>query len=429
MNLQRATMKSESDISKDDQKFGCAYKLKQTMHLDSISCCGKGDRRKLCEDSFNKSSLHGDVEATRSVTFSTEERDRAGMCGPVPWSLLPILLSITSSVGFVSTYFFAKSNCHTERWIFPYLSYTGTEHPESMVFGLILNTEGFFGMTIVFLAWRYYRHMGQRGTLNQVAVVFGLLSCFGVILVGNFQVSKAKVPHYSGAGLAFIVGTMYGVATSVLSRRAFRTAEPPMRYATCVMVARFTAAAAMVLALVCLSCIGIYKKGTHGLGTSEYIRNISLTTANGSCQELLSLIPAYVKVVDLMGSLTEWLLTFCLLVCLSLFAYEFKAFKTVKVSLLTSNGPMCSNNNCCQKKVSSLRSALPLVTTDDATHILLPTSGGAAELNNSRENKIICESTTSASSSIELINLSRLNNNKSAGLTRSLPNLLNTDTS
>jgi len=47
----------------------------------------------------------------------------------------------------------------------------------------------FSGLTVVFLAWRFYRHMGQQGYLNAVGLVLGSITCFGVIMVGNFQVS------------------------------------------------------------------------------------------------------------------------------------------------------------------------------------------------------------------------------------------------
>ncbi|XP_018670016.2 uncharacterized protein LOC100177513 [Ciona intestinalis] len=411
-------MKSEATElnCREPEKFGCIYKLTHNMRLDSLACCNPQERRFLGDDMSHLSSEQKDVEVPRSLQLSSEERDRKGMCGPIPWSILPILLSITSCIGFTSTYFFAKNNCHTERWIFPYLSYTGTEHPESMIFGLILNIEGFFGMTIVFLAWRYFRHMGQRGALNRVTIVFGMLSCFGVILVGNFQVSKAKVPHYTGAGLAFIVGTLYGVTSCILCRRALRSADPPMRFAGCIIAARLATAVVMVSAVICLTCIGIYKKMTNGVGTSEYIRNMSLIMPNGTCQELLQLIPTHVKVIDLFGSLTEWLLTLCVLVCLSLFAYEFKAFKSVKVTLLTPNGPMHTNNNCCQKKTHQTITP-PIHSPDDGTQMLLPPCGvperRIRETSNSRVD--VCDNVNSNSSiSFQLITLSR-----------SLPNLPN----
>ena len=45
------------------------------------------------------------------------------------------------------------------------------------------------GLIVVFLAWRYYRHLGEKSTLNNTTLIIGSMSCFGVIIVGNFPVS------------------------------------------------------------------------------------------------------------------------------------------------------------------------------------------------------------------------------------------------
>ena len=47
-----------------------------------------------------------------------------------------------------------------------------------------------------------------------------------------------------------------------------------------------------------------------------------------ACQRLLrrflSKVPPLMHYVNVLGSLTEWLLTVCMLICLSLFPYEFQ---------------------------------------------------------------------------------------------------------
>ncbi|XP_076820450.1 uncharacterized protein LOC143465837 [Clavelina lepadiformis] len=283
------------------------------------------------------------------------EEEKRGMCGPLPWSILPVLLSITSCIGFVTTYLFAKANCHIERWIFPYLSYTGTEHPESMIFGLILNTEGFLGLIVVFLAWRFYRHMGQRCFLNMLGLMFGGLSCLGVIMVGNFQVTKAKIPHYIGAGLSLIIGTCYGVVSSILSRRVMQQIQPPLKYGAFFCRIRCGIAIVMVLSIICLSGVGMYKKLTPRNHTGEVDPNAPLMLANGSCRDLLSRIPLQVRYIDLLGSTTEWLLTGCILLCLSLFAYEFKSFRNIKVVLLASSGPLHCKSRAYRGHMTSCR--------------------------------------------------------------------------
>ena len=44
---------------------------------------------------------------------------------------------------------------------------------------------GFIGMTVVFIAWRYMRAIGQRDCLNTIAVICGFISCIGICIVGK----------------------------------------------------------------------------------------------------------------------------------------------------------------------------------------------------------------------------------------------------
>ena len=51
--------------------------------------------------------------------------------------------------------------------------------------------------------------------------------------------------------MVFIIGTVYGVLTSLLSRKAFRLADPPLRHGTCVSVLRIALAIVMLASLTC----------------------------------------------------------------------------------------------------------------------------------------------------------------------------------
>ena len=48
------------------------------------------------------------------------------------------------------------------------------------------------GLIVVFLAWRYYRYLEEKSKLNNTTLIIGSMSCFGVIIVGNFPVSLLK---------------------------------------------------------------------------------------------------------------------------------------------------------------------------------------------------------------------------------------------
>nr|XP_039250535.1 modulator of macroautophagy TMEM150B-like [Styela clava] len=261
------------------------------------------------------------------------------------WHHLPIFLGVTAFFGMITTYTLAKNNCHVEKWFLPYISYTGTEHPESSIFGLILNTEGFIGIVVVILAWRFMRHMDQRSHLNSAALISGILSCFGVVMVGNFQVSKNKVPHYVGAGLAFIVGTVYCVLSSILTHKLHRAVARKSVCSIIVCILRFVSAGIMISSICILTVLGCLRLEFNVVHKNEDLKELIAPSLeppvyrfpNGTCIPIIHDVPLYKRYLDLAGSVTEWLLTGCLLFSLALYAYEFKHFNNVKI-ILKSRG-------------------------------------------------------------------------------------------
>ena len=77
------------------------------------------------------------------------------------WSLLPLITSITTVLGFILTYNLAKSNCHIQDFWVPYISQTGTYYPENMVFSLIVNWFSFSLAVITVLNWYLMRALGM----------------------------------------------------------------------------------------------------------------------------------------------------------------------------------------------------------------------------------------------------------------------------
>lgn len=276
-------------------------------------------------------SLH--LQATQMSLMSKQRRNGC------PWHFLPLFLGITSAIGLLATYFIAKMNCHIEKWLLPYVSYTGTENPESSIFGLIFNVEGFLGLLIVILVWRLVRQLDIKSaylqSLNKITFVTGFLGCIGVIVVANFQVSRYKTPHYIGAALALIVGTFYCIFSSILTYKMHK-ASPGFSSIICAL--RFLAAALMVLSIISLIILFMgrnnYKKsiiGTYRITNLSY--PVSFKFPNGSCVPIINSVPVKIRYMDLAMSISEWVLTVCLLFSLSLYAYEFKYFDGVKIIL------------------------------------------------------------------------------------------------
>jgi len=296
----------------------------------------KTSKTKNIFKAFRKSKSKKDEESCNNTITRVYERPTTnGMCGPIPWSYLPILASVIPMIGFCITYLVAKFNCHTEKWYFPYVSYIGTKFPELMYFGLLLNLEGFLGLITVFLAWRYYRHLGENGILNIFTLLIGTFCCFGVILVGNFPVSYAKVPHYFGAGLAFVLGTFYTILTAILSRKTSKINNSNLNR---VKKCRIGLAVIMVISLIILIGFVMYKKLYLEYLLKPEEREIDWDRLkkleNGKCAEYSNKN----KSIDLFGALIEWVQTIGILVCLFLYTYEFQTFNSVKIILKQRNG-------------------------------------------------------------------------------------------
>lgn len=123
--------------------------------------------------------------------------------------LLIILVSMVP-LGFFTTYTIAVLNDHVEPG-FPYISDTGTLSPESCIFGQILAVGSFLTFIVVYIRYHHvtaciktYSEFSFLERPNFIGYIFGLLSCLGVSLVGNFQETNVSAIHFIGAGLAFV---------------------------------------------------------------------------------------------------------------------------------------------------------------------------------------------------------------------------------
>jgi len=214
-----------------------------------------------------------------------------------------------------------------------------------MYFGLLLNLEGFFGMMVVFLAWRYYRHLGERSKLNNSTLVVGSISCFGVILVGNFPVTYGRGPHYFGAALAFILGTLYTMMTAKLSIRTASLSK--VKNINRIKTIRTSLAIVMFISLISLCCFAVFKKIYKQYHKKKEVDETDLLhpLKTGECP----FYPNDTRGIDLFGSLVEWILTIGILICLALYSYEFQVFSSVKVILKQKNGNVLEFIECVEK--------------------------------------------------------------------------------
>jgi len=249
---------------------------------------------------------------------------------------LPILAGILPTLGLCVTYYLAKTNCHLERWILPYVSYTGTKQPESMIFSALFNMEGFLCFMIVLLTWKYYqrRYYGDHTLLKNTNFLSGIISCCGLVIIANFQITKGQLVHYIGAALLFISGTLYSVTGTLLSKYNHKMLSG--RQSLLVFIARSIISIVMTISLCILLSLVAYKKmnnTAYGYNADDVERDES-----GICVNLLVIKKTndnYSVLIDVSASIAEWILVVGLLVSITLYSFEFKNISMVEFQVGT----------------------------------------------------------------------------------------------
>ncbi|XP_076279121.1 DNA damage-regulated autophagy modulator protein 1-like [Lasioglossum baleicum] len=128
---------------------------------------------------------------------------------------LPIIIFIALPSVFILTYVIAVLLGHVEAG-FPYISDSATEAPESCIFAQFINM---LAMLMSFVIYIRYSQVKECTTIfslqsslpkwNHWALIFGLISAFGLSLVANFQETSVLIVHFIGAILCFGCGTAY----------------------------------------------------------------------------------------------------------------------------------------------------------------------------------------------------------------------------
>ncbi|XP_029521723.1 DNA damage-regulated autophagy modulator protein 1 [Oncorhynchus nerka] len=138
---------------------------------------------------------------------------------------LPTFLVIWSSSTFIVSYLIALFE-HDVDVIFPYISDTGAEPPESCVFGLMTVITAFAGMATMYARYKFVEKLNEKAggvppVLNQAALWIGMLSCLGMCFVATFQETTITTVHDAGALLFFVSGVLYTILQSIISYKSF----------------------------------------------------------------------------------------------------------------------------------------------------------------------------------------------------------------
>ncbi|XP_035828749.1 DNA damage-regulated autophagy modulator protein 1 [Aplysia californica] len=142
--------------------------------------------------------------------------------------LLPISLVLVAAVAVVVSYAIAVANGDV-RAAFPYISDTGSERPESGIFGQLLNVAACLAFCTMYVRYKAVAAIAaQHGEdrwlrrMNTGSMYVGLVSAFGVSMVANFQEgTSVEIVHIVGAFMTFAMGLVYCFLQTALSYHLF----------------------------------------------------------------------------------------------------------------------------------------------------------------------------------------------------------------
>ncbi|MBN3303361.1 DRAM2 protein, partial [Amia calva] len=133
---------------------------------------------------------------------------------------LPVVLVVWTSGTFILSYVTAVLLHHVDPLV-PYISDTGTVVPERCVFGIMLNIASFLGIATMYVRYKQVEALTRNDDSvrrwNMAGLVLGVISCFGMCIVANFQKTSFIVMHWVGSVLTFGVGAIYILCQTVLS--------------------------------------------------------------------------------------------------------------------------------------------------------------------------------------------------------------------
>lgn len=204
---------------------------------------------------------------------------------------LPILTPICILGTFFITYCMSVTKGHVEI-VFPFISYTAIHDPARSIFGQFVNIGALLlgaNVYIRYLQMSKVLHLlsASKGfrRVNQASLWVGLISAFCFTMVANFQILEMRYVHYTGAGLAFILGLAYLWLQTSMTIRYNRW--------SCVAVAQLVISIATSIFLVIFICSKvIYKVQKHrGVGTKyDVLRGVYLTATTSEWLVAISIM-------------------------------------------------------------------------------------------------------------------------------------------
>lgn len=104
----------------------------------------------------------------------------------------------------------------------PYISETGGWPPESCIFTMTIILGSFLGTLVIFVRYLVVADSSRDQTvlrMNKRAFLIGLVSWFGLAVVGAFPMSTVLAVHLVGAGVHFVLGLVYIFLQTAISHK------------------------------------------------------------------------------------------------------------------------------------------------------------------------------------------------------------------
>ncbi|XP_057187847.1 transmembrane protein 150C [Triplophysa rosa] len=135
------------------------------------------------------------------------------------WMFLPLMFSLFTAAGLWVVYFIAVEDekitplsseyKRAESKPPPYISIAGNAPPASCVFSQVMNMAAFVGFILGVLRYLQLKARVHKPWLNTGSLVALSLACFGMTLVGNFQLANDEKLHNIGTSMTFGLGTLF----------------------------------------------------------------------------------------------------------------------------------------------------------------------------------------------------------------------------
>ncbi|XP_017266950.1 DNA damage-regulated autophagy modulator protein 1 [Kryptolebias marmoratus] len=136
---------------------------------------------------------------------------------------LPAFLGVWSSATFILSFVIAVLRRDIDI-VFPYISDTGANPPESCFFGLMTFICACAGIGTIYARYKFVEKLIEDQNvvcsgLNTTALVFGMFSCLGMSVVATFQETTVTIGHDVGAIMFFVSGVLYTIFQCLISHK------------------------------------------------------------------------------------------------------------------------------------------------------------------------------------------------------------------